>query len=117
MLLEKVQQRATRLVMGLKKQNYGDRLKTLGLFPLHARRDRGDMIETLKLLRGLENIDCAKFFQRTSNQQLRGHQWKLYKQRCNKSIRQHFFSQRVVNQWNSLPEAIVSAPSVEAFKK
>ena len=30
--------------------------------------------------------------------------------------RQNFFSMRVVNSWNSLPELVVTAPSVNTFK-
>ena len=31
-------------------------------------------------------------------------------------IRKHFFSQRVVNAWNKLPQYVVDAPSVNSFK-
>ena len=46
----------------------------------------------------------------------RGHTRKLIKPRCNSTLRLHCFSHRVVNPWNSLPENVVSAPSVNAFK-
>ena len=31
-------------------------------------------------------------------------------------IRRNFFTQRVVKHWNSLPNEVVDAPSLEAFK-
>ena len=41
---------------------------------------------------------------------------KLSKTRCNKSVRQHFFSNRVVSTWNTLPELVVTAPTMNTFK-
>ena len=41
---------------------------------------------------------------------------KLYKNRFNTAIRGHSFSQRIVNDWNTLPHEIVSAPNVLIFK-
>jgi len=32
-------------------------------------------------------------------------------------IRQHFFTNRIVNLWNSLPSSIVTAPTVASFKQ
>ena len=44
----------------------------------------------------------------------RGHKYK--KQRCRLQARQKFFSQRVVEKWNNLPESVVLAPSLKLFK-
>ena len=41
---------------------------------------------------------------------------KLEKRRCQTTMRQHCFSNRVINNWNSLPESIISAPTVNSFK-
>ena len=48
-VLEKVQHRATRMVPGLKRLPYEDRLRRLDIYSLTARRLRGDLIETYKL--------------------------------------------------------------------
>ena len=45
-----------------------------------------------------------------------GHSYKLGKKRCSESRQLEMFSPRVVNAWNDLPEAVVSALSVDAFK-
>ena len=46
----------------------------------------------------------------------RGHSLKLVKQRSHLDIRKHFFNQRVVASWNSLPEHVVTAPNMNIFK-
>ena len=47
---------------------------------------------------------------------LRGHSLKLVANRSRLSIRQNFFSQRVVRSWNCLPQNVIDAPSVNSFK-
>jgi len=41
---------------------------------------------------------------------------KLSKKRSRLNIRKHFFSQRIINQWNSLPANVVNAKTVNSFK-
>ena len=60
-MLEKVQQRATKLVCGLNK-SYNDRLRILGLTTLESRRLRGDLIETYRIVHRKEGIDHHQFF-------------------------------------------------------
>ena len=57
-----------------------------------------------------------KFFIRADTVQLRGHNYKLYKNRSLKQCRTCFFSHRVVNCWNLLTQEVVDAPSLEIFK-
>jgi len=40
----------------------------------------------------------------------------MIKQQSRLDIRKHFFSQRVVNQWNNLSQKVVDAPSINGFK-
>ena len=46
----------------------------------------------------------------------RGHQMKLFKPRMSRSIGQHFFSFRVIQQWNDLPQEVVLAKTILSFK-
>jgi len=40
----------------------------------------------------------------------------LQKRDCCGQLRQNFFSMRVANVWNSLPENVVMSPTVNCFK-
>ena len=115
--LEKIQKRATKRIPELRGRSYEERLESLDLTTLEERRTRGDAIETYKLLSGFENIDCQHFFQRsTTGYSLRKHSKSLFKKRSRLQIRKNFFSNRVVDHWNSLTEETVSAKSVNSFK-
>ena len=50
-MLERVQHRATKLVESIASLPYETRLKELNLPSLYCRRERGDLIETFKILK------------------------------------------------------------------
>ena len=41
---------------------------------------------------------------------------RIFKRRSNTVLRRRFFSNRIVDNWNSLPEQVVDATSVNNFK-
>ena len=47
----------------------------------------------------------------------RGHHHKFFKYRSRLLVSHNFFTNRVVNLWNSLPEDVISASTVALFKK
>ena len=104
------------MVPQLRKLPYEERLERMNLYPLEQRRLRGDLIETFKILTGKEDVDSSDFFHRAIKADLRGHDWKFFKQRSRLNARKHFFSQRVVNIWNNLPSEVVEATSTITFK-
>jgi len=115
-LLERVQHRFTRLLPGMKSLDYNDRLKKLNLWSLEERRNRSDLIELFKILKGISAASLKKMFSLASNSRTRGHSMKIVKSHCRTDIRRFFFSERVINRWNSLPQEAVDSGSVNMFK-
>ncbi len=113
--IEQVQRRATRQIPGLSNMSYSDRLKSLDLPTLKFRRLKGDMIEVYKILHEIYDSDATLNLPRSTGP-TRGHDYKLFQQRSAKDIRKHYFTNRVVKVWNSLPDDVVNAPSVNTFK-
>ena len=114
--LERVQRRATKLVKGLKHHPYQERLKILKMTSMEERIQRGDLIETHKILTGKLNIKSSIFFERDEGERTRGHHLKLLKHRPRHHARAKLFSNRVVTHWNGLPEEVISATSTNNFK-
>ena len=61
-MLEKIQRRATKLILALIDLRYEERLKECGQTTIETRRLRGDQIEVFKILNGYENIYSNIFF-------------------------------------------------------
>jgi len=116
--IEKVQERATKMLPGMRKKTYEERLKILELPTLKYRRERGDMINTYKMLNGVhEKQLCPTLLMKLEVTGISGrNKLALHQSRCNTDIRKYFFSQRIVAIWNTLPDKVVEAPSVDAFK-
>jgi len=75
------------------------------LTTLEKRRLRGDLVETYEIVTNKENIDSAQFFGFTdTGHDLKGHTLKLSQSRNISRVRRMFFSQRVVSDWNRLPQ-------------
>ena len=114
--LEKVQMRATRLVRSIKHLSYTERLKQLKLPTLKFRRIRGDMIEVYKIVTGKYDTSLSYSIMVNSDSVTRGNRYKLIKEHVRYDVRKYFFTNRVVDIWNSLPDSIVSADSINIFK-
>ena len=114
--LERVQARATQLIEGCSKKSYRERLQITGLPTLEERRDRGDLIEVFKIVKGLTKVDYKNWFVMSKESRTRGHSYKLVKSRSKLEVRRNFFSQRVISEWNNLPREVVEATSVNMFK-
>ena len=113
--LENVQKRATKLLGELKDLPYPERLRKLKLPSLEHRRKRGDAIEVYKYMHGHYDTKSPSLDQ-NEDKTTRGHSLKLAKKRPRINIRGNYFGIRTVNMWNDLPESVVTAPSVDAFK-
>ena len=121
--IENVQRRATKQIPGFRDLTYKERLTRLKLPTLAFRRLRGDMIETYKILNNIYDSRVTGglldlYVNHIDNpERIRGHTLKLFKRRARLNTRQKFFSHRVVDTWNSLPQNVVSAPSLRSFER
>ena len=72
------------------------------------------MIQVYKYMN--EKYHNKDLFEISSEERTRGHRLKLFKPRCRTNIRQNFFTVRVIEDWNSLPEEVIEAKNVNTFK-
>ena len=118
--LEKVQRRATKLIPELADKPYEVCLAELNMTTLEDRRHRGDMIEAFKLIHGFDIVNAGEDFLKletgSHRDRTRGHALKLQKPRHRTLKRNMFFSSRIIEQWNKLPEDVVTSQSVNIFK-
>ena len=127
--LEKVQKRVMRMVVGVEGSSYEERLERVGLTTLVERRTRGDMVETFKTLRGMNRVEKGEWFviqeeetrpTRANARVVEGEIVKkrevLVPQRYNLEIRKNFFTVRVPEEWNRLPDVVKASASVNGFK-
>ena len=114
--IESVQRYFTKRLHGLWNIPYASRLARLGLDSLYCRRVKVDLIMCYKVLHNLTCLNPDDFFMRSTVSYTRGHSMKLSKPHT-LSVRDGcFFSNRVINLWNSLPDRFVMASTVHAFK-
>ena len=114
--IERVQRRFTRLIPGLDNCEYMNRLSKLKLWTLEERRNRTDVIEVFKSWKGMSRLPFKAIFELNQSLRTRGHSLKLLKHHCAKDLRKYFFSERVINVWNSLDQETVASTTVNEFK-
>ena len=106
------------LLIQLKNLPYPESLRWLKLPCLEHRRKRGDVIEVYKYLHGFYKVSRPDFhIARNVMRSTRCNSLKLLKPRHRLNVRGNYFANRVVNLWNSLPDNVVTAPSVDSFKR
>ena len=83
---------------------------------MDIRRLRGGLIETYKILNNHYDPLTTKSLLTLSKANTRSHNFKLLKPRVNTNLFLNFYSNRVINKWNSLPSKVVEATSINCFK-
>ena len=96
--------------------SYTNRLLHLNLPTLKYRRFRGDMIEVFKITHGIYDSDTSLKLAYHPGSVTRGNKYKLLNNRFHYDLRKHYFSARIVNIWNSLPNHVVEVNTVNLFK-
>ena len=128
--IEKVQKRLVRLISDKKGDSYEERLESIGLTSLVERRERGDMIETFRTMKGINRVDKSNWFKFRNTENARAtrstvsvtddeqleRQDVLFMETVRLDSRKNFFTVRVINKWNSVPDAIKEQKTVNGFK-
>ena len=119
--LESIQKRATKMPLAMRDKDYESRLRFFDMPTLQQRRSRGDLIQTFKIFNEVDDLVPSRFFalanQDPNRPELRGHPYKILKQRFQGDIRKNFYTCRVIDSWNKLPGEVVESPNLSIFKK
>ncbi|KAK3888205.1 hypothetical protein Pcinc_007736 [Petrolisthes cinctipes] len=116
-LLESVQRRWTKHIDSLADLPYTNRLKALNLYSVQGRLLRADLIKCWKIFHKQSVISPSDLFSVSPVTATRGHRFKLVKPHIYTECRRRFFSVRCIDHWNFLPDSVVGANTVEAFKR
>jgi hypothetical protein len=118
--LERVQKRAVGMVSGLAGHSYEDRLAELGMVTLKERRHQQDMLQTYKILKGVDAVETSTWFTPAATV---GRSTRAIADPLNLripaprlEIRKNFFSQRVPKEWNEVPADLKNAATVNGFR-
>ena len=115
--IESVQRSFTKSIFNLRSSTYNERLVNLKLDSLQCRRLKTDLILCYKILNGLVDVNSSSFFKRSLYSSTRGNSLKLTKLAVVSERDKKFFTNRVINIWNTLPDEIVTSCSVYSFKR
>ena len=120
-ILERVQRRATRSIDGFRNLPYKIRLKRLNLTTLATRRRRGDLIQMYKIVHKQDTVNWhSNFNNNTTIKRVygsRGNGYRIVRELVRNCLpRFNFFTNRVVNDWNSLTNDVIESKSMNTFK-
>ena len=112
----KVHIRATKLIQEIKHLSYTDRLKYLNLRTLLYGRLRSDMIMVYKHMSGIYDSNIACHLGKPNNDVIRGHHLRLFKRHVHYDLCKYYFGNRIISNWNSLPDNVINTNSIGLFE-
>jgi len=78
------------------------------------------MMQVFKIIKGMYDPACVPHFDfvelSDDSVRTRGNKYKLLQHHCHYDLRKFNFTYRVIPTWNSLPDQVVSAETVNTFK-
>ncbi len=75
------------------------------------------MIQTYTILKDIDKIDSNACFTQSKYKGTRSHSMKLFKPQFEVEVRKHALSQRIIDDWNSLTENMVTLKSLDIFQE
>ena len=127
-MLEKVQKRAIGMVTNFRGRTYEEKLAEAGMITLEARRRRGDLLQAYRTLHGVDDVDASQWFEMVQPRpgaSAENPGWTRNSSGAlnikinaigSNEFRRSFWSQRVVEPWNRLPNEVKEAKSLNEFK-
>ena len=111
------------MMMTNSRGSYEKRLSILKMRTLEERRLRGDLIETYKILTGKSYVEPQTWFSFASDTDANirtrattGYLNLVQPPTAKTDVRRNFFSDRVVPNWNHLPDHVKMAQKTDCFK-
>jgi len=98
----------------MKNLNYSECIKALGILSLECRRLERDLILCYNLFHSICEIHLPF---KLGVSVTRGNSSKLVKTSWNTNAAEYFYTNRIVLVWNSPSDIVITAPSVNAFRK
>ena len=101
-----------------------------GLTTLKERRERGDIIEAFKVMKGFNRMDRNTWFDIRKNEDVKATRLTttiseegqaqrddvMFMNHVRLETRKNFFNVRVIKRWNALPDTVRNQKSVNGFK-
>lgn len=89
---------------------------TTGTANIDLQSNKGDVINISKILNNKYDVEVNLHLER-NDWATRGNRMELGKTRCRAKRRQMYFTSRIVDVWNSLPNNVIESASVLSFAK
>ena len=110
------------MVTNLQGRTYQEKLAELGMVTLEERRRRGDLVQMFRTVIGKDKVNPAWWFQpacvregAASTRQTSG-SFNVVRNEGKTEVRKNFWSVRVCDEWNNLPDEVKMQPTVNNFK-
>ncbi len=80
---------------------------------MEKRRLRGDLIKVFKMFHGFDNVNISDYLVVDRERSSRNNGFKITGKSFRSEESKHFFFNRIVNVWNSLPAEVVNSKTIE----
>jgi len=117
--LEKVQQKAIKMVSGLRAHTYEERLRELGLTTLEERRHQADMAMVHKIVHRQSGLTPETWFEMAGarrNTRSAADPLNIVVKHGRLDVRRNFFSIRVIDSWNEIPPDLKAEEKAQRFR-